>query len=167
MIILCANTVQADMHNRQGLTFRLIFQALADYDLWPVYLLGLTWNIPISTVGTYLTLTLRSLGFDTFQTNLLVIPSAVLMLFQLIFWAWFSEKINSRFFIVLISQIWSIPLLVALELIPSSSSPWAKFTLSTLVVGSPFTYPIVGMHHLPSPPILQAVTNPNSRHSQP
>lgn len=46
----------------------------------------------------YLTLTSRSLGFDTIKTNLLVIPANVLFILQLLFWNWFSEKFNQRSF---------------------------------------------------------------------
>lgn len=133
------------MHNRQGITLRLFWNALCDYDLWPAYLIGLTWGIPFQPVQAYLTLTLRSVGFGTFETNLLVIPGSVLTLLQLLFWTWYSEKINSRFFIVLISQIWGLPLLIALEVIPGNSSAWVKYALSILMVGFPYTYAIIGM----------------------
>jgi hypothetical protein len=132
------------MHNRQGISFKLFWQALCDYDLWLVYLIGSTWGTPFSPVGAYLTLTLRSLGFGTFETNLLVIPGSVLTLIHLLFWTWYSERVNSRFFIILISQIWALPLLIALEVLPGNSSPWVKYTLSILV-GYPYTYAIIGM----------------------
>lgn len=66
------------MHNREALTPALLWRSLLDYDLWPLYLLGLTSHIPFATPNIYLTLSLRGLGFSTFQTNLLVIPSQVL-----------------------------------------------------------------------------------------
>ena len=43
-----------------------------------MYLLGLTFLVPYIQPRIYLTLTLRGLGFDVFQTNLLTIPSQVL-----------------------------------------------------------------------------------------
>lgn len=74
------------MHNRQGLTPKLLWEAMKDYDLWPVYIYGLTWSIPTTPITAYLTLNLKALGFDTFQTNLLTIPAYVLYLGQLLFW---------------------------------------------------------------------------------
>lgn len=113
------------MHNRQGLTPKLLWQSLMDWDLWPVYLLGLTWSIPAQPITAYITLNLKSLGFDTFETNLLTVPAYVLFLLQLIFWTWVSERINNRFLIVLMCQFWMLPLVIALEVLPVGASPWA------------------------------------------
>ena len=43
-----------------------------------MYLLGLTFLVPVIPPRQYLTLSLRGLGFDVFETNLLTIPSQVL-----------------------------------------------------------------------------------------
>jgi hypothetical protein len=73
---------KGDMHNRQAITFRKFWRTLTDYDMWPLYVIGLTWLIPFTPPTAYLTLTLRSLGFGTFQTNLLTIPSSVIFILQ-------------------------------------------------------------------------------------
>lgn len=44
----------------------------------PMYLLGLTFLVTTFPPQIYLTLSLRNLGFDVFQTNLLTIPSQIL-----------------------------------------------------------------------------------------
>ncbi len=137
------------MHNRQGLTPGLLWSALTDFDLWPIYLLGLTWSLPAQPITAYLTLNLKALGFDTFQTNLLTVPAWFLFLLQLVFWTWISEKINNRFLIVLFGQIYMLPLVIALEVLPSGASPWAWYALSALLVGYPYVHAIIGM---PRPP---------------
>lgn len=43
-----------------------------------MYLLGFTFLVSTFPPKIYLTLTLRNLGFDVFQTNLLTIPTQVL-----------------------------------------------------------------------------------------
>jgi hypothetical protein len=67
----------SDMHNRQAITPKLLWKSLKDYDMWPIYALGLTFGIPAGPPDQYLTLTLRQLGFDTFNSNLLSIPAQV------------------------------------------------------------------------------------------
>ncbi|PKS12450.1 hypothetical protein jhhlp_000656 [Lomentospora prolificans] len=130
------------MHNRQGITLKLLWASLLDYDLWPLYAISLTLLIPTSPVSAYLTLTLRNLGFDTFQTNLLTIPAYVLFLTQLVFWTWYSEKINNRMAIVLFYCFWCLVLLLALELLPSTASPWSWYTITILMIGFPYIHSI-------------------------
>lgn len=139
------------MHNRQGITLKLLWESFSDYDMWPIYLLGLTWGIPQQPIAAYLTLTLKTyLGFDTFESNLLTIPAYVLFLLQLIFWTWISEKINNRFLIVLFCQFYMLPILIALECIPANTSAWDKYVLSILMVGYPYVHAIIGSY--PSDP---------------
>jgi hypothetical protein len=134
------------MHNRQGLTLKLLWDSLMDYDLWPLYVISLTLLIPTQPVTAYLTLNLKALGFDTFETNLLTIPAYVLFLIQLILWVWVSEKINNRQAIVLFYSFWCLVLLLALELLPSTAGPWAWYAVTMLIVGYPYIHAINGKH---------------------
>ncbi|KAF1815589.1 phthalate transporter [Eremomyces bilateralis CBS 781.70] len=134
---------KGDMHNREGLNPQEIWLCLTDYHMWPIYLMGLSWLIPNHPMTAYLTLQLRSVGFDTFKTNLLTIPASALFIAQALFWTWLSEKINQRFIISLISQVWSLPILIALAVIPSTSGPWVRWVLSTLLVGHPYAHAII------------------------
>lgn len=141
--ILRDDPSKGDMHNRQALSFRMLWDCVQDYHMWPIYLIGLTWLIPSQPMTAYLTLQLKAIGFNTFQTNLLTIPAYVLFILQLLFWTWVSEKINQRFLIGLVSQIWVLPLVITLELIPAHASPWAKWAVSALVVGNPYVHAIL------------------------
>ena len=89
-----------------------------------------------------MTLNLKSLGFSTFHTNLLTIPAYVLFIINLLFWTWFSEKINQRFLTGLVSQIWCLPLLIVLEVLGVGASKWVRYALSVLLVGAPYVHAI-------------------------
>ena len=145
---------------RQAVTPRLLWGALKDYDMWPIYLLGLTWSIPATPATNYLTLTLRSLDFNTFTTNLLTIPAYVLFLLQLIFWTWISEKFNERFLIVVMCQFYMLPLVLALELLPGGAAhAWARYALNALLVGYPYIHAILGRDMITSRLVLLADGN--------
>ena len=143
--ILRDDPSKGDMHNRQALSWPLFWEALKDYDMWPIYLLGLTWLIPQQPSAAYITLILKNLGFNTFNTNLLTVPAYVLFILQALFWARISEKYNNRFLIILVAQLWCLPLVIALEVLPGSSSyVWARYVLNLLLVGFPYVHPILG-----------------------
>lgn len=113
--------------------------------MWPIYLLGFTWTIPNQCATAYLTLVLRSLDFNTFETNLLTVPAYVLFVLQLIFWTWLSEKINNRFLIILICQLYMFPLVVGLETLPAGAAyTWSRYVLNMMLVGFPYVHAIIG-----------------------
>lgn len=154
------------MH-RQAVGFRLLWQALQDYDLWPIYLLGLTWLIPQQLAVAYLTLILRGLKFDTFETNLLTVPAYVLFILQLVFWTWISEKINNRYLIILMCQIYMLPILVGLETLPAGPSHvWSRYVLNFLLVGFPYVHAIIG-ERPPHPFLMTQQLIRNSGHDKP
>ncbi|KAK1907213.1 hypothetical protein P3342_005537 [Pyrenophora teres f. teres] len=73
----------------------------------------------------------------------LQIPAYVLFILQLLFWTYISERFNERFLVSLISQVWALPLLVAFEVLPAKASPWARWALSSLLVGHPYVHAIL------------------------
>ncbi|EGN93183.1 hypothetical protein SERLA73DRAFT_172335 [Serpula lacrymans var. lacrymans S7.3] len=133
---------KSDMHNREGLTPRMIFIALCDWRMWPLYVLGLLHMIPVGPPQTYLTLSLRNLGFGTTESNLLSIPSTVCGLVMLLFTAYLSEIIDSRVAGTIILQFWALPLLIALYTFTTSTSQWVYFAVVTLITGFPYVHPI-------------------------
>ena len=121
----------------------MFWECLTDWHMWPIYLLGLTWLLPSVPMQQYLTLVLRDAGYGTFTTNLLTIPAYVIFILNLQFWCLLSEKINERFLLSTVSQIWVIPLLVALETLPKSRSSWVTWILSVLIFAQPYVHPII------------------------
>ncbi|KAJ6780948.1 hypothetical protein PWT90_05375 [Aphanocladium album] len=136
---------KASMHNRQGLSLTDFKNAITDYDLWPIYLFGLSWGIPFTPPAAYITLTTKALGFSTVETSLLTIPAYTIFIVQLLLWTWISERINQRVLINLATQIWALPLLIALVALPPvfTNSNWIKWVLSTLLIGHPYMHAIL------------------------
>ena len=75
---------KGDMHNRQGLSWNAFKAAITDYHMWPIYLLGFSWNMPSVPIQNYITLNLIDLKFGTFETNLLTIPAFALFIINLL-----------------------------------------------------------------------------------
>lgn len=73
--ILRDDPSKGDMHNRQAVDLKGLWEAFKDYNIWPIYIIGLMFQLPTGPPDQYLTLTLRNLGFGTFNSNLLTIPS--------------------------------------------------------------------------------------------
>ncbi|KZT08559.1 MFS general substrate transporter [Laetiporus sulphureus 93-53] len=133
---------KSDMHNREGLTPAKIWKVLKDWRMWPIYILGLLHMIPVTPPQTYLTLSLRHLGFTTTQSNLLSIPSTVLGMITLLISCYLSEMISSRTIAAVILQFWALPLLVALYTFTEQTSQWVYYAVVTLIVGYPYVHPI-------------------------
>ncbi|PIG69043.1 transporter [Aspergillus arachidicola] len=131
------------MHNRQAVTPKMLWEALCDYDMWPIYLLGLTWMIPNSPATSYITLQLKSLGFGTFESNLLTIPAYVIFIINLLVWTWISERFYQRLILGVGSMIWCLILLIALETLPDNASPWARWIINVLLIGAPYVHAII------------------------
>jgi hypothetical protein len=71
---------KGDMNNRTAVGPRDLWRSLCDYDNWGLYIIGLLSYVPATPPAVYLTLTLKNLGFGTFNSNLLTIPSSILFI---------------------------------------------------------------------------------------
>lgn len=99
--------------------------------------------IPSSPMTSYLTLTLKSLGFDTFTTNLLTIPASVLFIILLILVTWLSEMFDERLLFGVVSEIGMMAPLIALALVGKDANKWGVFTACTLLVGYIYVHAIL------------------------
>ena len=98
--------------------------------------------VPVQPPQTYLTLSLRNLGYTTTQANLLSIPSKGLGMILLLLFCYVSEVVNSRIAVLVSLQFWALPLLVTLYTFTSQTSPWAYFAVVTLIAGYPYVHPV-------------------------
>ncbi|KAI1091747.1 MFS general substrate transporter [Rostrohypoxylon terebratum] len=131
------------MHNRQPITPKLLWKSLTDIDLWPLYAIGLTFNIPTFSPQQYLSLSLRGLGFDTFQTNLLSIPYLVLKIINMIALATLAEYTGQLAACASIFQFWCLPFLIYLRVVDTTkASKWLTWGIISLLIAAPLGHPV-------------------------
>ncbi|KAE8824196.1 hypothetical protein HRS9139_09378 [Pyrenophora teres f. teres] len=128
---------------KEPATFKDIRAAWSDSSMWGLYFIGLIAYIPASPVQGYLTLTLKRLGFSTFNSNMLTIPSAALQVVTMLALAYSSDYFNERTFHCIFGEFWIMPLLVALLKLPDGGREWGRFSLITLISGYPYFHPLV------------------------
>ncbi|GAA5850490.1 hypothetical protein JCM8547_001891 [Rhodosporidiobolus lusitaniae] len=130
---------KATMHNRQALTPKLLWKSLCDYDLWPMYIIALTYGIPGYPLKNYFQLSMKRLGFSTVMANLLSVPNTVISIVNLLLITMLSEFVNSRAWVASLENWWFLPFFVALRVL-QNPGPWVYFTLATLVLGFPYAH---------------------------
>ncbi|KAJ0331380.1 hypothetical protein COL5a_002921 [Colletotrichum fioriniae] len=135
--ILRDDPSKCDMHNRQAITPKLLLKSLADWELWPIYIFGLLWEIPAGPPDQYLTLTLRNLGFNTNDTNLLSIPPQFLGAIFMLIMTYLSEIWDTRALFGAFTQLWYLPNLIAMAVLPADASPWAQYAVVTVLLSYP------------------------------
>jgi hypothetical protein len=129
------------MHNRQGLSIREIWTCIKDYDMWPLYVLGLLFGLPKYPVGQYLTLSFRGLGFSVITANLLTIPSAAGSMLTNFLITALSELIDNRAFVAMAEDAWLLPCFIALVVV-NTLTPWGYFAIATVLLSFPYTHAI-------------------------
>ncbi|KAK6460830.1 major facilitator superfamily domain-containing protein [Scheffersomyces coipomensis] len=131
------------MHNRQALGFKMIFKSLMDYDLWPIYAIGLLAYIGQGTFTAYFGLLNKQLGFNTFTTNILTVPTNVIHIILLLFITWLSEFLNERSLTCTLAPIYTVPIIAAIRWWPGSGKEkWTSYVLNTLYLGQPYIHAI-------------------------
>ncbi|KAI9870921.1 MAG: hypothetical protein M1830_003631, partial [Pleopsidium flavum] len=96
-----------------------VLKAWGDSSMWGLYFIGLVAYIPATPVQGYLSLTLKRIGFSTFDSNMLSIPSAVLQIILMLLLAKSSEYFGERVWHCIFGEFWVLPLLAALLALPS------------------------------------------------
>ncbi|KAI1144010.1 MFS general substrate transporter [Hypoxylon sp. FL0543] len=134
---------KGDMNNRQAVGPRLLFKAVKDWEMWPLYIIGLTTYIPPAPPANYLSYILRQIGFSVFEANLLAIPSQFLFAVNLLVVTWISRRVNERSIISSSSNIWIFPWILALVLLPDSASPWVRYAMLTGLLSYPYCHAIL------------------------
>ncbi|KAJ9623055.1 hypothetical protein H2203_005987 [Taxawa tesnikishii (nom. ined.)] len=136
--VIREDPTKGGMHNRQPITPKLLWQSMKDFDLWPLYIIGLMFQIPFTPVTQYLTLSLRGLGFDTFQSNLLAIPYTAIHMLTMMLITYLGEIYGELSLTAMSGQIWGIPFLVYLNVVDTTKvNRWIIWTVTTLMLSYP------------------------------
>ncbi|EAW07494.1 putative MFS transporter [Aspergillus clavatus NRRL 1] len=126
------------MHNRQPLTLKLIWSSVTDFDLWPLYIIGLLFVIPNSTISQYFTLLMKDFGFSTFKVILLSIPYNALGAVTRLFITFGAEAFGSLAYMGILAQVWMLPMLLYMNVVNFSQiNKWAAWTVLTLLLAFP------------------------------
>ncbi|KAI0840524.1 MFS general substrate transporter [Hypoxylon sp. FL0890] len=134
---------KGDMNNRQAVGPSLLFKAIRDWEMWPLYIIGLTTYIPPGPPANYLSYILRQIGFSVFEANLLAIPSQFLFAVNLLAVTWISRRVNERSIISSSSNIWIFPWVLSLVLLPDDTSPWVRYAMLTGLLSYPYCHAIL------------------------
>ncbi|KAK7748683.1 hypothetical protein SLS53_000705 [Cytospora paraplurivora] len=141
--VLREDPSKSGMHNRQPVTPKLLWQSLKDYDLWPLYFIGMVFQMPTTPQTQYLTLTLKGLGFGTFQVSLLSIPQYVGHIIMMLTLTYVGEIWGELTWTALLGQIWSFPLLVAMVALNLGTiNKWVLYAILVLLLSYPNAHPI-------------------------
>ncbi|KAK3377438.1 major facilitator superfamily transporter [Podospora didyma] len=136
---------KGDMNNRQAVGPTKLLAAIKDWEMWPLYIIGLTAYIPAVAPGTYLSFILTNppMSFSTFHANLLAIPSQFLFAINLLIITWISKKAGERSIISSLSNIWFFPFFVGLVTVSPTASPWIRYGLLTGLLSYPYCHAIL------------------------
>ncbi|QEU59480.1 hypothetical protein KDRO_B07520 [Kluyveromyces lactis] len=141
--VLRDDPTKGDMHNRQPVGPKELVKALFDYDLLPIYVVRFLGDIGSAPVATYLTLTLRKLGFSVYKTNALSIPYNVITVITMLTAGWVTERINQRALVLMTIPIWILAGLFPLRFWSGSQVDiWGTYALLTVVLGHAPFWPI-------------------------
>lgn len=136
--IIREDPTKSSMHNREPITPKLLWKSMCDYDLWPLYILGLLFQVPETTPAQYLTLTLKGLGFGVFKTNLLVIPKEVFHIITMMALTYLAEVWGELTFTSMLGQIWAFPFLVILTVKDiNKMNKWSAYGIMTAFLSYP------------------------------
>lgn len=120
-----------------------VWNALKDPSMLGLWIIGLLSYIPKAPVIQYLALNLRRMGFSTFTSNVLMIPSEFLRVLGLLVLARSSEHFNERAMHCIFAELFCVPLFATLLVLPAGGFRWARFAIATLITGGPTSFAIV------------------------
>jgi hypothetical protein len=112
------NPYNTDPRDKGLSQLKIVSIVLTDWKVWAhcaMALFGLEYSPPI---GTYSPSIIKSFGFGTFNSNLLVMPNSVLLIITTMALAWWSDRVNSRSIPIIFAAVWLLIGLIVLDVRP-------------------------------------------------
>ncbi|KAK5175365.1 uncharacterized protein LTR77_000504 [Saxophila tyrrhenica] len=131
---------KGEMSNREPITLRSLYTCLMDYRMWPIYLIGLSWQLPMLPSVQYLTNILRTLAMSDFERRLRHLPADLIWTFNLLLFTYFSELVNERLLVSSLSQVWCLPMLISMYVLPFDRENINTWALAFLTCAQPFVH---------------------------
>ena len=116
-------------------TYKDVLATLADQGLWGLYATAFLGVISFRPVVIYLSLTLKKMGFSTFDSYLLQVPYAGLNMVLGIAVSWSSQHFKERAWHCVLAHASAIPFLISLDSLPPSTGLWERYGCTLLIVG--------------------------------
>lgn len=136
--VLRDDPTKGDMHNREALSLKMIWQSITDYDLWPVYACRIISDVVGAPVSKYQAILYRSQGFSTLKTNLLMIPPQILSIITLLSTLHLQSWTRQFSFIYMLTPLWWVPILAAMRWWPGFlHNVWGSYALIFIGLGYP------------------------------
>lgn len=102
----------------------MILRTLANWRLWPIYVLGVLFGIPQGPIQQYLTLSLKNLGFSTLLTQVLSSAQYLGAIFTGIGVVVLSEFLDERALVCMAEDLWVLPFLIAIFKLSADVNAW-------------------------------------------
>lgn len=133
---------KGEMNNRQGVGPKLLWKAVKDYDLWPIYAIRLLTDSGTGTLNTYFSIIFKG-KFSAVIIDLLRVPAPALSCFTQLLECYLIGHFQQYAWVFLCVPLWYIPFIAAFRWWDGfTTDVWTTFALLFLCLSAFTTPPI-------------------------
>lgn len=132
------------MNNRTGVSFKMLWRAFSDYDMWLLYLSRFAIDIIATPLSNYVSIILtKELGFTTIKTNLLMVPYNFVQIFTMLGQSHIATRLKQNGFSLFFSPFWLLVPIVCMRAWPGFiENHWGSYALIFVALAYPPSWPI-------------------------
>lgn len=118
------------LNNRAGVKPKMLWNALTDYDMWPLYIDRFVVNMIGTPIGQYFPILLRNMEYTPIQINLLMIPECVASIFTLLGTSYLAAKTKLTGPVWFIVPLWYFCVIIPIRWWPGfMENHWGTYAL--------------------------------------